>query len=169
MRLNVLNRLTVLFAGEPRIGRFIIGVILKSFMGSTVIMNGLMLKSYCHRMKLSSFQTFCYALLKTIFCVLHANKWKFLFSHAIERVRTQYPEGSYDGQLWHFRWGRDCRIYHWRDFEDFYGENSSYEWYHAEELRVSDEEFIIPEFLLHAVAKDLSANRVGNILFFVAL
>ena len=85
---------------------------------------------------------------------LARERMEVLVSHAIERVRTQYPAGSYDEQLWHFRWGRDCRIYHWRDFEDFYGENSSYEWYHATELWVSDEEFVIPEFLLHAVAKD---------------
>ena len=76
-------------------------------------------------------------------------------SNAIERFETKYYWESFDGRVWHFRWARDWQIYHWREFEDFYGESCDYEWFHAQELLASDAEFIIPEVLLHDVAKDL--------------
>ena len=86
---------------------------------------------------------------------LARKRMEILFSHAIDRFKTKYHWEVYDGRAWHFRWGRDCQLYHWRDFEEFYGENSDYEWLHAQELLASDDAFVIPNFLLNEVANDL--------------
>ena len=74
-------------------------------------------------------------------------------SNAIERFESKYDWDSFNGRYWHFRWAKDWQIYHWRDFEEFYGEHCDFEWSHAQELLSSDEAFIIPAFLLRTVKK----------------
>ena len=85
---------------------------------------------------------------------LAKKRMESLFSAAIQRFEFKYDE-VYKGQAWDFRWGQDCQLYHWREFEDFYHENGDQIWHGSQKLLAADGAFIIPSLLIIDIAKDL--------------
>ena len=85
---------------------------------------------------------------------LAKKRMECLFSIAIQRFEVKYDE-VYKGQAWDFRWGQDCQLYHWREFEEFYHENGKQKWLSAQKLLAADGAFIIPSLLMIDIARDL--------------
>ena len=72
---------------------------------------------------------------------------------AIKRVERRFDWYSFqgnhapNGDHASFRWGKDKILYHWYEFEDYYGKHAEYEWLLAEPVLNFDWALRIPEFL----------------------
>ena len=86
---------------------------------------------------------------------LARKRMELSLQRAIERFNARRTWEVYSGQAWHFRWGRDHELYHWQEFEEFYGDWSKSEWQRAHKLMCKDASFIIPQFFMQEIVNDI--------------